>query len=42
MLHDAETYPHPDTFDPARYIQDGKLNPLVKDPRTTVFGFGRR
>jgi len=42
MLHDEETYPDPFTFNPERFLKDGKLNPDVKDPSTATFGFGRR
>lgn len=35
-------YPRPDEFNPDRFIKDGQLNPLIRDPQTTAFGFGRR
>ncbi|KAF7325866.1 Cytochrome P450 [Mycena kentingensis (nom. inval.)] len=42
ILHDAEVYPSPDTFNPARFLTpEGKLDPLVKDPEA-VWGYGRR
>lgn len=42
ILHDPKTYPDPDKFNPDRFMQDEQLNPLVKDPKTVAFGFGRR
>ncbi|KAJ3746113.1 cytochrome P450 [Lentinula detonsa] len=43
MLHDENMYPEPHTFRPERFIgKDGRINPLVKDPDTALFGFGRR
>ncbi|KAF8999422.1 cytochrome P450 [Cyathus striatus] len=39
--HEAD-YPNPNTFNPERFLKDGKLNTSVRDPRTIVFGFGRR
>ncbi|KAI0691782.1 cytochrome P450 [Cerioporus squamosus] len=41
-MHDPETYQDPDTFEPERFIRDGKLDPNVRDPYEFVFGFGRR
>ncbi|KAJ7662506.1 cytochrome P450 [Mycena rosella] len=38
MLHDPETYPVPETFDPERHL----ARPAQRDPRTFCFGFGRR
>jgi len=35
--HDEETYDRPDDFIPERFLQPG-----VPDPRTMIFGFGRR
>ncbi len=43
MCHNVEDYPHPDIFDPDRFLTaDGQINPDVRDPETFVFGFGRR
>jgi cytochrome P450 len=47
ILHNAEDYPEPETFNPERFLltnADGSLsmNPAVKDPQTACFGFGRR
>lgn len=42
ILHNEEDYPDPSTFNPDRFIKDGKINPDVRDPTTITFGFGRR
>ncbi|KAJ7088893.1 cytochrome P450 [Mycena belliarum] len=42
ILHDEEMYPDPQTFNPERFLLNGKLNPDVRDPATVAFGFGRR
>ncbi|KAJ6484172.1 cytochrome P450 [Mycena sanguinolenta] len=42
ILHDKEMYADPHSFNPERFLLDGKLNPAVRDPETAVFGFGRR
>ncbi|KAF9523361.1 cytochrome P450 [Crepidotus variabilis] len=42
MLRDEKEYPDPDTFNPERWLKDGKLNPDVQDPTVAAFGFGRR
>ncbi|GLB42757.1 putative cytochrome P450 family protein [Lyophyllum shimeji] len=42
MLHDEIFYPDPFTFNPDRFMKDGKLNPATKDPLHAAFGFGRR
>ncbi|PIL29320.1 cytochrome P450 [Ganoderma sinense ZZ0214-1] len=39
---DPRVYPDPETFDPERFLKDGKINPDVQDPSTFAFGYGRR
>ena len=41
-MHDPEVFKDPMVFQPERYLKDGKLNPDVRDPDSTVFGHGRR
>jgi len=41
MLHDETIYPDPMTFNPDRWMKNGKLNPDIPEPQC-VFGFGRR
>lgn len=43
ILHDENTYPNAETFDPTRYLTpDGQLDKNAPDPTETAFGFGRR
>ncbi|KAJ7137205.1 cytochrome P450 [Mycena epipterygia] len=37
----VDMYPDPKSFNPERFLRDGKLNPDVRDPQA-AFGFGRR
>ncbi|RPD66667.1 cytochrome P450 [Lentinus tigrinus ALCF2SS1-7] len=41
MLHNPEVYPDPFTFNPERFMKTPGHEPET-DPRTMVFGFGRR
>ena len=41
MAHNPDDYPDPFVFKPERFlVEDGR--PTPPDPRTLVFGFGRR
>ena len=42
MFRDETVYPMPESFDPGRFLKNGKLDPLVKDPEESIFGAGRR
>lgn len=42
MLHNEEVYPDPFTFNPDRFMKDGKIDKSVRDPAHACFGFGRR
>ena len=42
MTHDEAIYPSPFTFDPSRFLKDGRLSDTIQDPRSMFFGFGRR
>jgi len=42
MLNNEDIYPDPFSFNPDRFMKDGKLNPAIKDPAHAAFGFGRR
>ena len=39
---DPAVYPDPETFNPERWLKDGRLNPDVRDSETIAFGYGRR
>jgi len=41
MLHDPAVYPNPELFSPERFLEIGD-KPVERNPRTCVFGFGRR
>ncbi|KXN89168.1 O-methylsterigmatocystin oxidoreductase [Leucoagaricus sp. SymC.cos] len=42
ILSDSEIYSDPTSFNPDRFLKDGKLDPSVRDPTVACFGFGRR
>ncbi|KAI0745142.1 cytochrome P450 [Earliella scabrosa] len=39
---DPKIYHDPETFNPERFLKDGKIDRNVRDPSTIVFGYGRR
>lgn len=42
VCYDETVYPAPHTYDPERFLKDGKLDRSVKDPEDRIFGSGRR
>ncbi|KAJ3506015.1 hypothetical protein NMY22_g17383 [Coprinellus aureogranulatus] len=42
ILHDPSIYKNPLEFNPDRFINDGKLDPTIRDPASAIFGYGRR
>ena len=42
VFRDPALYTDPDSFNPDRFLKDGKLNPLIYNPEDKVFGSGRR
>jgi len=43
MLHDETEYPDPESFNPERYLKDGKAHNNGRiNPLDIIFGFGRR
>jgi len=42
ICRDRSIYPDPETFNPDRFLKDGKINPLVFNPEDRIFGTGRR
>ena len=42
VCYDETVYPEPFTYDPERFLKDGRLDRSVKDPEDRIFGTGRR
>jgi len=42
ICRDPSIYPDPETFNPDRFLKDGKIDPSVFNPEDRVFGAGRR
>jgi len=42
MFHNEKVYPDAHTFNPSRFLKNGQINPDVKDPEQSIFGWGRR
>jgi len=42
ICRDPNIYPDPETFNPDRFLKDGKIDPTVFNPEERVFGAGRR
>jgi len=42
VTRDEKLFPDPETFNPDRYLKDGKIDPTVFSPEERVFGGGRR
>ncbi|KAI8998876.1 cytochrome P450 [Trametes punicea] len=43
ILHDEKVYPDAERYSPERFLRsDGTINPVVRDPSSVAFGFGRR
>ena len=42
IFRDPNIYPDPETFNPDRFLKDGKINPSVFNPEDKVSGAGRR
>ena len=42
IFRDPKIYPDPETFNPDRFLKDGKIDPSVFNPEDRIFGAGRR
>ncbi|CAL1709839.1 unnamed protein product [Somion occarium] len=42
ILHDPQHYPNPFSFNPERFLKNGRLDSDVLSPTVVCFGFGRR
>ena len=42
ICYDETVFPAPHTYDPERFLKDGKLNSSVMDPEERTFGYDGR
>ena len=42
VCYNETVFPAPHTYDPERFLKDGKLDSSVMDPEERIFGSGRR
>ena len=42
ICYNETVYPEPQTYDPERFLKNGRLDSSVRDPEERVFGTGRR
>ena len=42
VFYNETVFPQPQTYDPERFLKNGRLDTSVMDPEQRVFGSGRR